>query len=40
MRREFLKYLMLEWIIPVGLGAAIVGSVAAIIAYVARVMVP
>ena len=40
MRREFLKYLMLEWIIPVGLGAVIIGSVAAIIAYVARVMVP
>lgn len=40
MKREFLKYLMEEWIIPLGLGAAIVGSVAAIIAYAARVMVP
>jgi len=40
MRRDFLKYLMLEWIIPVGLGAVIVGGVAALVAWVAQVMVP
>ena len=39
-KRDWLKYLMEDWVIPLGLGAAIVGSVAAIIAYAARVMVP
>jgi len=40
MRRDFLKYLMLEWIIPVGLGAVIVGGVAALVTWISQVMVP
>lgn len=40
MKREFLKYLMEEWIIPVGLGAVIIGGVAALVTWVAQVMVP
>ena len=40
MKREFIRYLMMEWIIPLALGAAIIGGVAAVIAYAARVMAP
>ena len=40
MRREFLKYLVTEWIIPVGLGAVIIGGVAALIVWVTGVLVP
>jgi len=39
-KRDWLMYLMEDWVIPLGLGAVIIGGVAAMVTWIAQVMVP